>query len=107
MVILATVVITKQRAKYTQLTRYNIGEAKRRAKSIGSVTPVIKDVNAAESRNPIVAILLFLSGIARYIARHTAGSPIIICRYLPLLNYARFPKNLAESGSPSCARNIA
>ena len=77
-VISATVVITKQRAKYTQLTRYNTGEANKSAKSIGSVTPVIKEVNAADNKNPTVAILLFLSGIERYIARHTAGSPIII-----------------------------
>src|SRR5690625_382698 len=88
----------KAKENKTASATNNNGDANNKANEMGSVTPVINAVSAIETKKPSVAFLFGPAGIALYIANATAGIPIIIWRYRPLLNSAKLPKNFVEIG---------
>ena len=60
------------------------GATKIKANSMGSVTPVRKEVNAAESRMPAATLGNFAW---RIIARHAAGKPNIMMGKKPAIKF--------------------
>ena len=66
-----------ERPARTQCTAYKTGATNKKVNSIGSVTPVITEVNAAESKRPLTTFFLLLFANL-YIAKDAPGSPKII-----------------------------